>query len=139
MWGVVFALVLWLIGSGLSTGVSAMAGMANLTGVAASNTSQQGWEAGAKKAGVSEETIKEWRESAKEAPAKTSQELNDPANQRAAVDYATKASWWTLGGTLLSMAAAIIGGILGAGPTFRLFAATPSTGIRRPQTSAASM
>ncbi|MBA3481367.1 MAG: hypothetical protein H0T51_06085 [Pirellulales bacterium] len=122
MWGVVFAMILWLLSSGLSAGFSAMAGMANLTGAAAKNMSSEDWEAAARQAGVSQESIDQWRQSAEDAPERAREEATDPANREAAAEYATQATWWTLGGTLLSMAAAVIGAVVGAGPSFRIFA-----------------
>ena len=35
---------------------------------------------------------------------------------------ATQVTWWTFGGALVSLLAAMVGGLVGSGPTFRLFA-----------------
>lgn len=131
MWGVVFAMILWLLSSGISAGFSAMAGMANLTGAATENMSKEDWEAAARQAGVSQETLDQWRQTADDASEKARAEAEDPANREAAAEYATQATWWTLGGTLLSMAAAIIGAVVGAGPSFRVFTPTRASGVAR--------
>ena len=62
-----------------------------------------------RKAGVPPERIDEWRQQA-------SANAQNPQNQEQAADVAMKASWWTLFGVMLSMAAAAIGGYLGSGP-----------------------
>lgn len=120
MWGVVFAMILWLVASGVRSGFGAMVGVANAAGTAASDTN---WETAAQRAGIPSERIAEWRETAANAPEQARAAVNDPANREAARDDATKVTWWTLLGTLLSMAAAVIGAVVGAGPSFRLLAA----------------
>jgi hypothetical protein len=120
MWGVVLAMLLWLMATGIRAGFNAMVGMANVGTPAARNTTTEDWEAAARRAGVPQTTINEWRQKAADAPAETRRAVEDPANQQAAVEAATQASWWTLLGTVLSMAAAVAGALVGAGPTFRL-------------------
>ena len=120
MWGVVLAMLLWLMATGIRAGFNAMVGMANVGSVAARDTTTEDWEAAARRSGVPQSTINEWRQKATEVPAETRRAVEDPANQQAAVEAATQASWWTLLGTLLSMAAAVSGALVGAGPTFRL-------------------
>jgi hypothetical protein len=116
MWGVVLAMLLWLMATGVRAGFNAMVGMANVGTAAARNTTTGEWEAAARRSGVPQATINEWRQKAADAPAETRRAVEDPANQQAA----TQATWWTLLGTLLSMAAAVVGALVGAGPTFRL-------------------
>jgi hypothetical protein len=120
MWGVVLAMLLWLMATGIRAGFNAMVGMANVGSAAARNTTTEDWEAAARRSGVPQGTINEWRQKAADAPGETRRAAEDPANQRAVVEATTQATWWTLLGTLLSMAAAVSGALVGAGPTFRL-------------------
>lgn len=121
MWGVTLAMLMWLAGAGLRMGLSTMWGAAAFTETVAENTTTEDWQAAALRAGVTQEQLNEWRQSAVDAPANIREAVQDPENQEAAMQYATEATWYTLLGTLLSMAAAIGGALLGAGPTFRLF------------------
>lgn len=120
MWGVVLAMMLWLVSTGIRAGFNAMVGMANVGSTAARSTTTEDWEAAARRAGVPQSTINDWRQKAADAPAETRRVVEDPANQQAAVEAATQATWWTLLGTVLSMAAAVGGALVGAGPTYRL-------------------
>jgi hypothetical protein len=121
-WGVVLAMLLWLMASGIRAGFNAMVGMAHVGQAVARNTTPEDWEAAARRAGVPQETIDEWRRKAADAPAEARRTAEDPATQQAAAEAATRAAWWALLGTLLSMAAAVAGALMGAGPTFRLLA-----------------
>jgi hypothetical protein len=120
MWGVVLFMILWLVSSGMRAGFSAMWGVATFTTAAAENTRVEDWEAAAQRSGVSQDQIAQWKQSAQQAPQNVAEAVRDPQNQEAAMEYATQASWYTLLGTVLSMAAAVGGSLLGAGPTFRL-------------------
>lgn len=122
MWGLVFAMLLWLMAAGIRAGFNAMVGMANVGQTVARNTTAEDWEAAARRAGVPQTSLDDWRRRAADAPADARRALEDPANQQAASEAATRATWWTLLGTLLSMAAAVAGALFGAGPTFRLLA-----------------
>ena len=64
--------------------------------------------------------IDEWRKQAPAAAGKTRGAAEDPENQQAAADAATRGTWWAFLGTLVSMLAAVAGSYLGAGPRFRL-------------------
>jgi hypothetical protein len=130
MWGVVLAMLLWLMATGVRSGFNAMVGMANVGQAAARGTTAEDWEAAARRAGVPSDTIAEWRRKAADAPAKAREAGEDPANQQAAAEGATRATWWALLGTLLSMAAAVAGALAGAGPTLRLIAV--GRPLRRP-------
>lgn len=139
LWGVVFAMILWLVASGVRAGFGTMIGVANAAGSAASDTD---WESAAQRAGIPSDRIAEWRRSAADAPAQVRAAANDPANREAVRDNAAQVAWWTLLGTVLSMAAAVIGAVVGAGPSFRLLAATPDhagTRHRDPTAPAARM
>lgn len=129
MWGLVLFMMLWLVSTGMRAGFGAMWGVASFTNTAAQGTDTEDWEAAAQRNGVSQETINDWKQTAKDAPENVAAAVTDPANQEAAVEYATQASWYTLLGTVLSMAAAIAGALIGAGPSFRLLA-TPMRGNR---------
>ena len=118
-WGIVLFMTVWLVTAGMSSGFSAMWGLASFTSEAAAATNGD-WQGMARQAGVSEATIAEWQQEAATAQESASQAASDPANRERARAYATTATWYTLLGTILSMAAAIGGSLVGAGPTFRL-------------------
>jgi len=120
MWGVLLAMLLWLTASGMRAGFNAMVGMANVAAAAGSNTTPEDWEAAARRAGVSQETINDWKAKAQNAPADVRRKAADPENQEALTAHAAEAAWWTLLGTVLSMAAAVGGAVAGAGPTLRI-------------------
>lgn len=122
LWGLLFGMLLWLMASGVRSGFNAMVGMAQAGQAAAPGSTAGGWEEAARRAGVSAETIDEWRRKAADAPAVTRQAAENPENQQAAADAATRVTWWAVVGALLSMAAAVLGAIVGARPTSRLLA-----------------
>jgi hypothetical protein len=122
LWGVLFAMLLWLMASGIKAGFSAMMGMAQTGAVVARGTTAEDWQAAARRGGVPEETVAEWKRKAADAPEAARREAADPENQQAAEDAATRVTWWAVLGTLLSMAAAVFGALAGSGPTLRLFA-----------------
>jgi len=113
MWGVALAMLMWLTASGIGAGFNSMMQVANVAGV---SNSQQDWQSVARSAGVPQETIQQWEQQA----ATAADRADDPDAQRQAHDTATQATWWTLGGVVLSLLAAIAGALVGAGPTFRL-------------------
>jgi hypothetical protein len=59
------------------------------------------------------------------APA-TGDATQDAENRRAALEAATRITWYAFFGTWLSMLAAVAGALVGAGPTFRLVTALPN-------------
>src|SRR4029077_20872387 len=61
MWGVVLAILLWLMAMGVRAGFNAMVGMANMVQTAALNTSVEDWEAAARRAGVPSDAIADWK------------------------------------------------------------------------------
>lgn len=122
MWGVVFAVLLWLVAVGIRSGFSAMVGIANAS-QAATNITGEDWEAAARRAGVPQKQIDDWRSTAANAPEAIRRAANDPQTREAVAAAATKATWWSLVGTLLSIAAAIGGALFGAGPSIRLLGA----------------
>jgi hypothetical protein len=125
MWGVVFAALMWLMASGVRAGFNAMVGVATIS---SPTVAQVNWEEEAKKQGVTQEQISELRKKASEAPDRAKAAIQDPQNQQAAEEAATKASWWAFGGALLSMLAAGIGALVGAGPSLHLVAVSRTPG-----------
>jgi ABC-type transport system involved in multi-copper enzyme maturation permease subunit len=123
-WAVVLAMILWLVASGVGAGVNAMMGMAQVAAAAGDNND---WMAAARRAGVSQESIQQWRQSVQNAPAQANQAAQDPANREAAKDAAQKATWGAFAGMVISLAASIGGALLGAGPRFDIFRA-PTVG-----------
>jgi hypothetical protein len=111
LWGVLFSVLLWLMASGVRSGFNAMVGMAQVT---QSNDSFMGWEEAARRAGVSQERIDEWRAKGVNVP--------DKAHQQEAEDASVRVAWWAFVGTLASMLAAVGGAYVGSGPRFRLVA-----------------
>jgi hypothetical protein len=89
MWGVVLGMMLWLVSTGLRAGFNAMWGVASFTNTAARNTTTDDWEAAARRAGVPQERIDDVRRRAADAPADARQAVEDPANRKAAAEYAT--------------------------------------------------
>jgi hypothetical protein len=130
MWGVVFAVIVWLTATGVRAGFNAMIGVASV-GTNAMQGVNQNWEALAEQAGVPPERIEEWREQAAAS-------AQDPVNQEEAADVAMQASWWTLFGVMLSMVAAALGAFLGSGPRVRILgtATATATTFRTPAASA---
>jgi hypothetical protein len=102
MWGVVMAMIMWLVAAGARAGFSAMLGFsqfADATGRSAS--------------------VEDMRQRANSAVAATESGSMDPTARQAVLDRAKEATWWTLLGTLASMAAAVAGGFFGGGTSYR--------------------
>lgn len=116
-WGVVLALGLWLVASGVGAGLSAISGLAQVAADAGDNTD---WSSAARRAGVSQEQINQWQQSIQNAPSSTREAVENPANQQRVEAAATRITWWTLAGTVLSLGSAIVGALVGAGPNFML-------------------
>jgi hypothetical protein len=113
MWGVVLAMLLYLTASGIGAGFSSMLQVANVTANASKNASSDDIMARMRAAGMSEEDVTNFQQKFQNA-------ANDPETRQQMKDTATQATWWTFGGTVASMIAAIGGAVVGAGPTFRL-------------------
>jgi len=118
VWAVVFALLVTVLSRVVASGMGALIGLANPVSNVAANPN---WEAQARANGATDADIQNFRNNVQNAPENIRNAINDPANRQAAEENATRAAWYTFLGTLLSMAAAAIGGWIGAGPTFRLF------------------
>ncbi len=130
VWALVFAMLLWLMATGVQAGFNAMMGVATagtgVADVAAKNTTSEDWKVGAQRNGVSPKQIEEWSQKPESVAAQAQAAAEDPQKREQAKqevqEAAKKVTWWAFVGTMLSMAAAAGGGYLGAGPTFRLFA-----------------
>jgi hypothetical protein len=115
MWGVVLAAVFSLAFLGVRTGFGAL--MA--TAYAAPS---DGWEELARRAGVPQARIDEMRAEQERLRERIAEAAEDPTAPQRLASTAAAAAWWTLAGTLLSIAAAVSGALLGSGPTFQLVA-----------------
>ena len=132
VWAVTFAMLVWLMATGVRAGFNAMLGVATagtaLVDTAAQNTTQSDWEEVARRAGFDQSQIDAVKDRAKNAPADARAAVNDPANQekmrdtaREVGEKATKVTWYTFLGTVISMLAAAFGGYIGSGPNVRVF------------------
>lgn len=117
MWAVVFGMLMWLMASGVRGSFNAIVGLATAGAVA---TPDHDWESAARRGGVSQEQINEWNQKVKNSPESARKTAEDPQNQQAALEVATKTAWWAFAGTLVSMLAAAAGSLVGSGPTIRL-------------------
>lgn len=116
-WGVVLAMGLWLVAMGVGAGFDAMTGLAQVSATVADDTD---WAVAARRAGVSQESIDQWRQSMPAVTANPNQPAQNPENARRIEQAATNLTWWTLAGTVLSLVSAIVGAFVGAGPNFTL-------------------
>jgi hypothetical protein len=121
VWAVVFALLLWLTASGVRVGFNALVGAATAGTVTADNTRAADWEALAERNGITRQQIEEAKQRAKDAPASAAAAAENPQNQQAAADAATRVAWYAFLGAWLSMMAAAAGGYFGSGPALRVF------------------
>jgi hypothetical protein len=134
LWGVLFGMLLWLTATGVRSGFHAMVGVASAGEVAARNTTADDWEAAARRAGVPQGTVDEWRRKAADGPDAARRAAEDPQNRQAVAEAATRVTWWAFFGTLLSMVASVAGAYVGAGPTLRLMTLAASrTRAERPE------
>jgi hypothetical protein len=134
VWAVVFAMLVWLMATGVRAGFNAMLGVAtagtNLVDTAARNTSSEDWEAAARRYGFDQAQIDVVKERVRNAPAEARNAVEDPATRdkvstmtREVGEKATQVSWYTFLGTVISMLAAAFGGFIGSGPSVRVFVA----------------
>jgi hypothetical protein len=121
LWGVLFSMLLWLMASGVRAGFNALVGMAHATQVVTGDAAGRGWEETARRAGVSQEQIDQLKKNLPSTD-QARRTAEDPDNQQAAAEAATRVTWWAFLGTLMSMLASVVGSYVGAGPTFRLVA-----------------
>lgn len=118
MWGAVLAMIMWLVATGVRTGFNAMLGVTYAG--AAVRDANENWETVARRAGVPQDTIDNWRESIRNAPERAREAADDPDTRQEAMRNAAATTWWTLLGTILSLAAAVSGALVGSGPSFQL-------------------
>jgi hypothetical protein len=134
VWSTVFATVLFLTVAGVRVGFNALLGTAaigtNVAEVANRGNPPTDWEAAARQNGIDPALISDFKTKVQAAQANvTGAANNDPvarakleADARKVSDVTSKAAWLALAATVVSMLAAIGGGLVGSGPTFRLFA-----------------
>jgi hypothetical protein len=139
-WCVTLALMLLMAGMGVRAGFGAMLGMANLTADTARATGLDA-ETFARRAGVDVDKLDKFlaEEANKDKDAKIPGDKNEDGKldkqeredlKKEALDTARNAAWYTVVGTMLSMAAAVVGALVGSGPTLRLMPATMMRGSR---------
>lgn len=119
VWAAVFVSLLSLTAAGARVGFEAMSGVA---------TAQRGtdWEASARQAGVPQEQIDQWKQRANATVAAA----QDPQQQRAAADAATRTTWYAFLGVWISMMAAAAGGYVGSGPNIKFFSVTMARDVK---------
>lgn len=110
LWGVMFAMTMWVTGNVLRTGASMAIGAGNV----AASSIRVNWDQLARDANLSQEQMNQVRDA-----------MPSAAQARA---MGSEAAWWTLGGIVVSMLASIAGALVGAGPTlvFRGMALRPT-------------
>jgi uncharacterized membrane protein len=122
MWGVFFALTLGLTAMGIRAGFNSLIGAATIaekTGINdQANVDRGTLDKNLRDAGFNDQQIAKVHETLDNPVQKARDVVNDPQTR----ENVKTASWWTLFGVLLSMAAALVGALVGAGPTFRLMA-----------------
>ena len=121
-WSTVTALSLVTVGMGIRAGYHGLLGAAYVAqSTNPPDITKDNGEAVARRYGVSKEKIAEFKNDKGEFNAeRVRDEINNPENQEAARKAAMMATWTALVGTLLGMAAAIGGALVGSGPEFRL-------------------
>jgi hypothetical protein len=139
LWGVLFAGMMWLASTGLRVGFGALVGAASRA--YATDEGRVDVDRVArdlKRAGVDEATVERYRgyyERVRDDPGAAADVGRavggDPAARRAAgqaASAARQASWWSLAGVLVSLAAVVFGSLVGAG---ELLEPVPILGVRR--------
>lgn len=109
MWAFLFTLLAAFAVAGHRSGLTSMTAIA-----ASAQEAVSPWEAAAREAGVPASAVEELRRKAEQ-----------PENQAARKEAATRLAWYAFAGTWLSMFAAAAGAWMGAGPTFRIVAVRP--------------
>ena len=111
MWAVLFTMLLVLGTAGIHSGFNAMAV------IASQDAATQNWEKAAQNDGVTPAQIQEWR---RQTGAAARGAATDTEDREAIKAAATRMTWYAFAGTWLSMIAGALGGLVGAGPTFRV-------------------
>jgi len=114
VWGVVFVLLAWLSTGALNTGLRAVFGVANTATQARADGNPLS-EKSLRDAGFSDDQIEKMRGQFDKLRGRVSDASEE--DRTAASKHATAAAWWTLTGIILSLAASVVGALVGAGPT----------------------
>jgi hypothetical protein len=133
--------MIWLVTAGIRTGFGAMDGAA--TGAYTSDSGSVDVNRIAydlKRAGVDETTVNKYRnyyERVRDDPVAAgdvgravSEDPEARRTGRQAAQAARQASWWSLGGVLVSLVTVIVGSLMGSG---ELLQPVPILGVRRPR------
>lgn len=139
LWGLLFAGMIWLVTAGIKTGFGAMVGTATgIYSTEAGDVDVGRITADLKRAGFDDATVNKFRdyyERVRNDPVAVGdvgkEVRSDPeARQtgRQAAQAARQASWWSLGGVLVSLLTVIVGSLMGSG---ELFQPVPILGVRR--------
>jgi Kef-type K+ transport system membrane component KefB len=126
-WAVVTGFTLAMVGMGLRTGYNALLGAA-LVGQS-TEAANRSWEQVARDNGIPQERIDQLKRDLNLQNAQA--QANNPENRNEVSKGAMIATWSVFAGTLLSIGAAVLGGLSGMGPTFRLFPGVVATAERR--------
>jgi hypothetical protein len=103
LWGLTVTLLLWVSGTAMRTGFTAVVGSADVTTAAPPPST---WEEAARRAGLSDEQVARLRA---EMP-----------TEGQVLATSTAAAWWSLAGIIASLFAAVGGAVAGAGPRPRV-------------------
>ncbi len=157
LWGVLFVGMFWLVSAGFSAGFGGVMSLASGAANAASEDSGASQGATNRlmerigdekfvddltKLGVDQEKARQYQSTLKDRiatlrddpaslPGKVKEDMNNPAVQQAAsrvADVSRQAAWYSLAGVVLSMAAVILGSLIGSGD---LPVPVPILGVRR--------
>jgi len=144
MWGMALAMMLWGTASGISPNFTAMMQVASIAGVTTEPGTRHGFQSshaapipqeyGERVATAPRDDAGDDRGdrvamaprndtgngAQRGAAAPRDNNVNNGSRRAEADRVATRATWWTLATTLVSIAAAVGGALLGAGPEFRL-------------------
>lgn len=102
LWGLTFATLLWLTGNVVRTGFTAMIGSANVAANASTAAAPANLDAAAARAGLTPDQVRRLRA-----------ELPTAEQARSA---SAEAAWWSLGGVIASLLAAVGGAVASSGP-----------------------
>ena len=136
LWGVLFTGLLWTVSAGVSKGFGAMVGVAS--GAYSTPEGEPDLDKIAdtmKRAGVDEGDVNKYRDYARKLKTDPASAPDVAKNVGKDVDMnrlgenTRQATWWTLGGVLLSMVTVILGSLTGSG---ELLQPVPILGVRRP-------
>jgi hypothetical protein len=132
LWGVLFMGMVWLLAAGMRTGFGALFGTAS--GVYSTEEGRVDYDRVArdlKRAGVDDATVDKYRsyyDRIRNSPAEAADVGRELGGDAAAREAARQASWWSVGGILISLATVILGSLVGSG---ELLQPVPILGVRR--------